>query len=380
MPIEGSQTPTSGETKNGSGAAAASEDAGPFAAAETVIFTDGACSGNPGPGGWAWAIEGGTWASGFDPATTNQRMEITAAYQAVLNNPGMLRIVSDSTYVVNCFRDRWWEGWQRRGWRNSKKEPVANRDLWEPFVDLVASRAVTFEWVKGHSGHRMNDLVDRLAVEAISRRGPASGNHPHAPAAPLGDRSGEDDSTSVRPRDRRAPSGYLWSVVGLRSEELAGSDSGRRLFDQLIQVIAAQQQLHGDVVVLSGGRPGAEAIGARAAAKAGVPYAIVLPYPDPIPRSNVAEFERFEQLCLGAESVITLESKRPSDGRGRTAALARRDGWLRAVSSGAAVVTAERRRDWDRTFERSASAAEDQLKRFSKALGDEVWELQVDLW
>ena len=145
-------------------------------AGETVIYTDGACKGNPGPGGWAWAIPGGAWASGFDPDTTNQRMEISAAYQAVLANPGRLRIVSDSTYVVNCFRDGWWKGWESRNWKNSKKEPVANRDLWEPFIDLVEARGdVRFSWVKGHSGDEMNDLVDRLAVEAaaaVARRTP----------------------------------------------------------------------------------------------------------------------------------------------------------------------------------------------------------------
>jgi len=94
-------------------------------------------------------------------------MEIRAAFEAVTAHPGPLEVVSDSTYVVNCFRDRWWEGWIRRGWTNSAKKPVANRDLWEPFVELVRDRGdVTFRWVKGHSGHPMNDLVDQLAVEA----------------------------------------------------------------------------------------------------------------------------------------------------------------------------------------------------------------------
>jgi ribonuclease HI len=75
--------------------------------------------------------------------------------------------VSDSTYVVNCFRDGWWKGWIARGWRNTAKKPVANRDLWEPFVELVRERDdVSFRWVKGHSGDRMNDVVDQLAVEA----------------------------------------------------------------------------------------------------------------------------------------------------------------------------------------------------------------------
>jgi ribonuclease HI len=75
-------------------------------------------------------------------------------------------VVSDSNYVVKCFQDRWWEGWLSRGWKNSQRQPVANRDLWEPLIALVRRRGgVTFEWVKGHSGDPMNDLVDALAVE-----------------------------------------------------------------------------------------------------------------------------------------------------------------------------------------------------------------------
>jgi ribonuclease HI len=96
-------------------------------------------------------------------------MEITAAFEAVRAIEGPLEIVSDSTYVVHCFRDKWWQGWHRRGWTNSAKKPVANRDLWEPFIELVLARGdVTFSWVKGHSGHVMNDLVDQLAVAAAT--------------------------------------------------------------------------------------------------------------------------------------------------------------------------------------------------------------------
>ena len=90
-----------------------------------------------------------------------------AAFEAVRALDGPLLVVSDSTYVVNCFRDEWWRGWLQRGWTNSARQPVANRDLWEPFVELVAARGdVAFAWVKGHSGHPMNDFVDRLAVAA----------------------------------------------------------------------------------------------------------------------------------------------------------------------------------------------------------------------
>ena len=131
------------------------------------VFTDGACAGNPGPGGWAWALDQDRFAAGHDPASTNQRMEIQAALEAVRALDGPLLVVSDSTYVVNCFRDGWWRGWLERGWINTARKPVANRDLWEPLVGLVRDRDdVAFAWVKGHSGHPMNDLVDRLAVEA----------------------------------------------------------------------------------------------------------------------------------------------------------------------------------------------------------------------
>jgi ribonuclease HI len=136
----------------------------------TEVWTDGACSGNPGPGGWAWATRDGRQASGGAARTTNQRMEIQAALEAVRALDGPLVVVSDSTYVVNCFRDEWWRGWLARGWTTSGKKPVANRELWEPLVTLVRERDdVTFRWVKGHSGDTMNDLVDRLAVEAAAR-------------------------------------------------------------------------------------------------------------------------------------------------------------------------------------------------------------------
>ncbi len=135
------------------------------------VWTDGACSGNPGPGGWAWATEDGRQASGGADRTTNQRMEIEAALEAVRALDGPLVVVSDSTYVVNCFRDSWWKGWIARGWTTSARKPVANRELWEPLVQLVRDRGdVSFRWVKGHSGDPMNDLVDRLAVAASRAR------------------------------------------------------------------------------------------------------------------------------------------------------------------------------------------------------------------
>jgi ribonuclease HI len=152
----------------------------------TIVYTDGACLGNPGPGGWAWAVPRGAFASGAAVRTTNQRMEIQAVLEGlrVLDDPNGVQVFSDSTYVVNCFRDRWWEGWLRRGWVNSARKPVANRDLWEPLVELVRAREnVLFSWVKGHSGDLMNDFVDELAVHAARTQKGQAGNMATAAAA-----------------------------------------------------------------------------------------------------------------------------------------------------------------------------------------------------
>ena len=151
-----------------------------------TVYTDGACRGNPGRGGWAWAVPGGAYASGADSATTNQRMEIRAALEALRYwtaqspLPAQIDVVSDSTYVVNCFKDRWWQGWLRRNWLNSQRKPVANRDLWEPLIELALAPEprVTFRWVKGHSGDRWNDRVDELATLAADRgRGESGSAH-----------------------------------------------------------------------------------------------------------------------------------------------------------------------------------------------------------
>jgi ribonuclease HI len=140
------------------------------------VYTDGACQGNPGPGGWGWAVEDGPSCSGAEAASTNQRMEVWAAFDALTTfineSNANLTIVSDSTYVVNCFNKKWYVGWKAKGWKNAQKQSVANQDLWKPFIDLYLDHAyrVSFEWVKGHSGDKMNDTVDALAVEAAAKQ------------------------------------------------------------------------------------------------------------------------------------------------------------------------------------------------------------------
>jgi ribonuclease HI len=171
VPRTPARAPTAKTPAGGARSSRAQRDPMTPPAGAIEVFTDGACRGNPGPGGWAWARDTSIFGSGHEPDSTNQRMEIRAALEAVRFHEGPLVIVSDSTYVVNCFRDEWWKGWLRRGWTNSTKKPVANRDLWEPFVELFCERdagdsRVAFRWVKGHSGNPMNELVDQLAVAA----------------------------------------------------------------------------------------------------------------------------------------------------------------------------------------------------------------------
>jgi ribonuclease HI len=133
------------------------------------VYTDGACSGAPGPGGWAWAADSGNLQdSGYEPLTTNQRMELRAALEAAQTLGPRYRVCihSDSAYVINCFTEQWYFGWRKRDWRTSAGKPVSNRDLWEPLIDAVLKHGVTFVKVKGHSGNVGNDYVDALAVRA----------------------------------------------------------------------------------------------------------------------------------------------------------------------------------------------------------------------
>jgi ribonuclease HI/uncharacterized phage-like protein YoqJ len=294
---------------------------------ETEVYTDGACLGNPGPGGWAWAVPGGAYASGAAPVTTNQRMEIQAALEAVRALDGPLVVVSDSTYVVNCFRDRWWEGWLARGWMNKAKKPVANRDLWEPLIDAVRAdpTRVTFRWVKGHSDDPANDLVDRLAVEAARTQRGRSGDSP-----PAWETLGPADApgTDVDPR---LPAGRLVAVVGHKPPELGGYDANpvsEAVRAKLAEVLAAKRQLHPDLVLLTGLGLGAEQLAAEAAAEAGVPYVAVLPYPEPDSPWPSSSRKVFGTLLDGARSTVLLQNKAPATKQLAGAALRRRDAWL----------------------------------------------------
>jgi ribonuclease HI len=137
------------------------------------IFCDGACSGNPGPGGYGAILRFGgneKEISGGAPDTTNNRMEMTAVIEALrqLKRPCHVIITTDSQYVVKGMTE-WIEGWQRKGWKNSKKEPVLNRDLWESLLEQSQRHSVNWKWVRGHAGHPENERCDQLAREALSK-------------------------------------------------------------------------------------------------------------------------------------------------------------------------------------------------------------------
>ena len=340
----------------------------------TVVYTDGACSGNPGPGGWAWVVPDGPFASGADAHTTNQRMEIEAATEALYVIDGPVTVVSDSTYVVKCFNDRWYVGWEAKGWKNAKKQDVANQDLWRPLIDHVLERGdVTWRWVKGHSGDEWNDVADALAVEAAMTQEGRSGDRPPevlggadafglaagaAPEAPSPPPAG-----SAAPGNR--PPGHLVVVFGHRPPELGGYDRNllhvavqRRLTD----ILVAQAQLDEDLVVVSGLQLGAEQLAAEAAVDRGLPLVAVQPYPEPDAKWPAAGREAYRLLLDAAREVILLQKtpvRSPSDIR---RAMGQRDAWLARVADAAIVV-------WDGQDALLAKT----VRALEQKVGDEVW-------
>ena len=334
----------------------------------TIVYTDGACVGNPGPGGWAWAVPDGPYASGADKRTTNQRMEIKAALEAVRALGGPLEVVSDSTYVVNCFRDRWWEGWLERGWLNKAKKPIANRELWEPLINEYRAdpQRIRFTWVKGHSDDPMNDLVDRLAVEAAQKQAGRAGTGTPDDLGPA-DVVGRATNNGPKRDDPRAPEGHRLVVTGLRPPELGGYDDNPIAADvraKLTEILAAKREMHDDLVVLTGLGLGAEQLGAEAAAATGVPYVAVLPYPDPDSVWPDASRARYSELLAGALDQVLLQARVPETKQAAGGALARRDAWLARHAHEAVAV-------WNGDDARTGK----QVRALQDHLGDDVWVL-----
>ena len=140
---------------------------------KVILYTDGACSENPGAGGWAFVLQYKNIqkkVAGGEPLTTNNRMELKAVIEGLkaLKEVCEVEIYSDSAYVVNAFKNDWIVSWQLNNWKNSQKKEVLNRDLWEELLDLVAKHRVTFFKVKGHQDNELNNLCDKMAVEQVA--------------------------------------------------------------------------------------------------------------------------------------------------------------------------------------------------------------------
>ncbi len=138
------------------------------------IFTDGACSGNPGPGGWGAILQFGEHTkelSGGAHDTTNNRMELTAVIVALetLKEPCEVVVTSDSKYVTDAINQKWLYGWVKKGWKRGQNQPVLNVDLWQRLLPMLQKHTVSFVWIKGHAGHPQNERCDRLAVAETAK-------------------------------------------------------------------------------------------------------------------------------------------------------------------------------------------------------------------
>jgi uncharacterized phage-like protein YoqJ len=243
---------------------------------------------------------------------------------------------------------------------NSQKKPVANRDLWEPLINLYRQRAneVSFVWVKGHSDDKLNDVVDRLAVEASLTQQSRSGD-----TLPGEEDLGPADLPAGR--DARLPSGRLMAVFGHRPPELGGygeNPVAAGVRDRLAEILAAKKQMHPDLWLLTGLLLGSEQLAAEAARKAGVPYVVVQPYPAPESQWPSASKNHYADLIRHADAAVLLERAVPDSKQKFGAALARRDGWLAKHADEAIVV-------WDG----QDPALGKLVRTLEEKLGDDVW-------
>jgi len=286
------------------------------------IHTDGACSGNPGPGGWGWIAADGRTGSGGETQTTNQRMELLAVLEALRSVVGPIEIYSDSTYVVNCFKDRWYEGWKKRGWRNANKKPVANRDLWEPLIDLYLERQdeIQFSWVKGHSGDGMNEKADQLAVAAAVVVKEQIGSSAANTSSTISSLPAEYTGIAAPwPVERT-----LWAVG---ATEL--TPENRRQIEKTVRSLEPDSD-----VLLSGLRRGTELEAAEFGIRHGLKVAVVLPFEDPAKTWPADDKARFDDLIDAASWCVVLPGDKTQPGK----AVEQRNNWMIETVIGAIVI------------------------------------------
>jgi uncharacterized phage-like protein YoqJ len=297
-------------------------------------------------------------------------MEIRAALEAVSALSGPLKVISDSTYVVKCFSDRWYVKWEANGWKTSNRTPVVNQDLWRPLVDAFHERdgELEFRWVKGHSGDVMNDVVDRLATEAAARQEGRSGSEPPTDL-------GAADEVPARAADGSVamdsvPEGYRVVVLGHRPPDLGGyrdNPIATAVRQRMTEILRGLAQVHRDLVVLTGLGLGAEQLGAEAAAAAGVPYVAVLPFPDPDTVWPAAGRATFKLLADAAHATTVISPKHPATKQAAGAAIGKRDAWLIAHAEGALVV-------WDGVDRK----LRDDVRALERRIPDDVWVVTPD--
>ena len=218
----------------------------------TVVAIDGSALGNPGPAGWAWYVDENCWAAGGWPSSSNNRGELTALLEllkATASTNEELHVLADSQYVINSVT-KWMSGWKKRGWRKSDKSPVLNADLMQAIDEAISGRKVSFEWVRGHSGHPLNEAADdkaRAAATAYQRhrsvergpgwtRGENKGTTTTAPGSAQGSKSASKAASQPNKKEHAKTSASA-------SGEVKTMSSQQKIANAQQSIAALQQQI-----------------------------------------------------------------------------------------------------------------------------------------
>jgi len=225
----------------------------------TVVAIDGSALGNPGPAGWAWYVDENCWAAGGWPSSSNNRGELTALLEllkATAPTNEELHVLADSQYVINSVT-KWMSGWKKRGWRKSDKSPVLNADLMQAIDEAISGRKVSFEWVRGHSGHPLNEAADdkaRAAATAYQRhgsvesgpgwtRGEIKGTTTTAPGSAQGSKSASKAASQPNKKEHAKTSASASGEVKTMSSQQKIANAQQSIAALQQQIAQAQQEI-----------------------------------------------------------------------------------------------------------------------------------------
>ena len=225
----------------------------------TVVAIDGSALGNPGPAGWAWYVDENCWAAGGWPSSSNNRGELTALLEllkATAPTNEELHVLADSQYVINSVT-KWMSGWKKRGWRKSDKSPVLNADLMQAIDEAISGRKVSFEWVRGHSGHPLNEAADdkaRAAATAYQRhgsvesgpgwtRGENKGTTTTAPGSAQGSKSASKAASQPNKKEHAKTSASASGEVKTMSSQQKIANAQQSIAALQQQIAQAQQEI-----------------------------------------------------------------------------------------------------------------------------------------